>query len=73
MVLAEELGLKVEKRPIQIDEIFNLKEAGCCGTAAVITPIKSITYKDKTIEYCKNDEIWSKCGECCEDRIPKNG
>lgn len=57
MVLAEkEMGMTVEKRPVKIEEIYNFKEAGCCGTAAVITPVKSITYKDKTVTYCETDE-----------------
>ena len=57
MTLAEkELGMTVEKRPVAIDEIHSFEEAGCCGTAAVITPVKSITYKGDTITYCKNDE-----------------
>jgi len=58
MYLAEnELGLKVEKRPVDIKGITTFKEAGCCGTAAVITPVKSITYKDETITYSENDEV----------------
>lgn len=57
MVLAGELGLNVEQRPMPVDEIFNLKEAGCCGTAAVITPVKSITYRDKTVTYIEGDQI----------------
>lgn len=57
MVLAkEELDLQVEKRPVEVEEIFDFKEAGCCGTAAVITPVKSITFKDKTVTYCEGDE-----------------
>lgn len=57
MTLAEKkLGMKVEKRPVHIDEINTFEEAGCCGTAAVITPVKSITYKDKTVTYCDTDE-----------------
>ena len=58
MHLAEkELGLTVEKRPVDIKEIHTFTEAGCCGTAAVITPIKSITYGDKTVTYSQNDEV----------------
>ena len=58
MHLAEnELGLKVEKRPVDIEEIHTFTEAGCCGTAAVITPVKSITYRDKTVTYAKDDEV----------------
>jgi branched-chain amino acid aminotransferase len=57
MTLADkELGMKVEKRPVDIQEIHSFKEAGCCGTAAVITPVKSITYREETVTYCDTDE-----------------
>lgn len=39
------LGLKVEERECFIDNISEFKEAGACGTAAIITPIKGITHK----------------------------
>ena len=39
------LGLKVEERECFIDNISEFKETGACGTAAIITPIKSITHK----------------------------
>ena len=46
MYLAEHvLGLKTEERECFIDNISEFKEAGACGTAAIITPIKSITHK----------------------------
>ncbi len=52
MELAEkELGLTVEQRPVDVEEIFGFTEAGCCGTAAVITPVRSITYRDKKASY----------------------
>ncbi|MFQ5677066.1 MAG: aminotransferase class IV, partial [bacterium] len=57
MALAEEMGLGVEKRPIHIEEIFDLAEAGCCGTGAIISPVKSITYRDQTVNYSENEEI----------------
>jgi branched-chain amino acid aminotransferase len=57
MTLAEkELKMTVEKRPVAIEEIHTFEEAGCCGTAAVITPVKSITYRGETVTYCKNDQ-----------------
>ena len=57
MTLAkEEFGIVVEKRPVHVDEVFDFTEAGCCGTAAVITPVKSITYKDKTVTFADSDE-----------------
>ncbi|MFJ4141463.1 branched-chain amino acid aminotransferase [Pseudomonas sp. NPDC089734] len=48
MELAEtRLGLKVVEGDVLIDKIDEFKEAGACGTAAVITPIGGISYKDK--------------------------
>lgn len=40
--LAESMGIKVEQRPIAEDELETFEEAGACGTAAVISPIRSI-------------------------------
>lgn len=40
------LGLKVEERECFIDNLSEFKEAGACGTAAIITPIKAITHKE---------------------------
>ena len=42
MQLAEDMGLKVERRPIPEEELATLEEAGACGTAAVISPIQRI-------------------------------
>ena len=54
--LAVNLGMKVEKRPVLLDEIGEFDEVGACGTAAVITPIKKIVDPDtaKTYEYCSD-------------------
>ncbi|MBX9784789.1 MAG: branched-chain amino acid aminotransferase [Chitinophagaceae bacterium] len=52
MQLLEELGLKVEERPISIDEVIEaykngtLKEVFGTGTAATISTIKELRYKD---------------------------
>ncbi len=46
-IAEKEFGWKVEQRPLSIDEIENFAEAGCCGTAAVITPVGVIKYRDK--------------------------
>jgi branched-chain amino acid aminotransferase len=40
--LAEEAGLKVERRQVPVEELAEFDEVGACGTAAVITPVKSI-------------------------------
>lgn len=42
MQLAEDMGLKVERRPIPEEELTTFEEAGACGTAAVISPIERI-------------------------------
>ncbi|MBN1988013.1 MAG: branched-chain amino acid aminotransferase [Bacteroidales bacterium] len=54
--LAQDLGLKVERRPIAEDELSSFEEVGACGTAAVISPIGEIADLDsgKVYQYCKN-------------------
>ena len=42
MQLAEDLGMKVERRQIPEEELATFEEAGACGTAAVISPIERI-------------------------------
>lgn len=40
--LAKDLGMEVEVRPIPEEELTTFEEAGACGTAAVISPIRKI-------------------------------
>jgi branched-chain amino acid aminotransferase len=56
LVLAEEMGMRPVQRPILVDEIFEFAEAGCCGTAAVITPVGSITYRGRKAVYSKDGQ-----------------
>lgn len=42
MQLAEDMGMKVERRPVPEEELNLFEEAGACGTAAVISPIERI-------------------------------
>jgi branched-chain amino acid aminotransferase len=58
MVLAEDLGLKVERRPIAEEELSTFEEAGACGTAAVISPIERLDDLDNNKSY-----IFSKDGK----------
>ena len=52
------LGLKVEERPVRIDEIENFVEAGACGTASAIAPIGSIFYNEQLHTfYAKGREV----------------
>lgn len=51
--LAKDLGMEVEHREVDFNELSTFTEVGACGTAAVITPIASIfdPATDKTLEY----------------------
>ncbi len=54
--LAEDMGYTVERRLIAFDELSKFSEVGACGTAAVITPIHSVTRGDKTITFGSADK-----------------
>ena len=51
MQVAEDLGMKVERRPIPEEELATFEEAGACGTAAVISPISYIDDIDTGAHY----------------------
>jgi branched-chain amino acid aminotransferase len=61
MILAEEMGLKVERRKVRYEELADFEEVGACGTAAVISPIKGVydADNDKWFKYGKNAGPWS--------------
>ncbi|MGM0531915.1 MAG: branched-chain amino acid aminotransferase [Bacteroidota bacterium] len=42
MEMAPDLGLKVERRPVPVEELDSFDEVGACGTAAIIAPIGEI-------------------------------
>jgi len=67
--LAKSMGMKIERRPIEVNELETFEEAGACGTAAVITPIKTIVDPDlgKTYNYCKD----GKPGPVCQKLYDK--
>ncbi len=54
--LALDMGMKVEKRHISVEELADFEEAGACGTAAVISPIGKIVdpEQNKIYSYCKD-------------------
>jgi len=56
--LAEDMGMKVERRHITVEELSDFDEVGACGTAAVITPIGRIDDADTGKSY-----VFSKDGE----------
>jgi branched-chain amino acid aminotransferase len=55
-VIAADLGMKVERRPVDIAEVESFDEIGAVGTAAVITPICSITYREKELTFGTPDK-----------------
>ncbi|NDW18382.1 branched-chain amino acid aminotransferase [Dysgonomonas sp. 216] len=63
MQLAEDMGMKVERRQIEEDELATFEEAGECGTAAVITPIERIDdiEENKSYVFTKNGEAGPVC------------
>ena len=54
--ISETMGMKKEKRPITIDEVESFDEVGAVGTAAVITPVSLIHYRDREFVFCENDK-----------------
>lgn len=67
ITLLKEIGLQVEERPISIDEIMeaykagNLKEVFGTGTAATISKIKELKYKDFIMKF--NVDTWTASPE----------
>jgi branched-chain amino acid aminotransferase len=55
--LAKEMGMKVEVRPVPVEELSTFEEAGACGTAAVISPIGKVVDVEKEITYSYGDGI----------------
>lgn len=58
MTLAEDMGMTVERRHIEVEELATFEEAGACGTAAVISPVSRIDDIDENKSY-----VFSKDGE----------
>ena len=50
-VAKEYLGLETEERRIALDELGDFAECGLCGTAAVISPVGSITDGERTFTF----------------------
>ena len=61
MQIAEDLGMKVERRPVPEEELETFEEAGACGTAAVISPISHLDDMDtgKVYNFGEKPGPWS--------------
>lgn len=53
--LAKSMGMKVEIRPVPVEELADFEETGACGTAAVITPFAKVVDIEKDITYTFGD------------------
>jgi len=60
MQLAEDMGMKIERRQIPVEELATFEEGGQVGTAAVISPISRVDDLDENKSY-----LFSKDGEPC--------
>ena len=56
MTLAKEMGMKVTRRRIRLEELADMSEAAACGTAAVISPINKVIDTEKNRVYEFGDE-----------------
>ena len=56
--IAEDIGMTSERRKVPVEELATFEEAGACGTAAVISPIKKVIDADSGKEY-----VFSKDGK----------
>jgi len=54
-IAKEKLGIDIEERRISIDEVMKADEVFCAGTAAIISPIGSITYDSKEYIFSNGD------------------
>ena len=52
--LAQHLGYKTERRPVEFTELASFEEVGACGTAAIISPIGEIKDLD-------NGDVYTFC------------
>lgn len=63
MQLAEDMGMRVERRQVPEEELATFEEAGECGTAAVITPIERIDdiEENKSFVFSKDGKAGPVC------------
>lgn len=64
MQIAEDMGMEVIRRRIEVEELSDFEEAGECGTAAVIAPVGRVDDADTGKSYVFSKD--GKPGEVCE-------
>ncbi|KAA8545728.1 hypothetical protein F0562_020821 [Nyssa sinensis] len=58
--IARSFGYQVEERVIPVEDLLEADEVFCTGTAVVVNPVGSITYKGKRVEYKTGAEATSQ-------------
>lgn len=58
--VALDLGMEVEERPIPVEELSTFDGCGCCGTGAIIAPIRKIYDMQTGENYHFGDEVGAK-------------
>jgi branched-chain amino acid aminotransferase len=56
MTLAKEMGIKVTRRKIRVEELADMQEAAACGTACVISPLTKVVDPDNHVTYSFGDK-----------------
>lgn len=54
--LAQDMGMKTERRPVPFEEVKTFEEVGQCGTAAVISPVGRIDDVDNDQSFSFSDD-----------------
>lgn len=54
-VLAEDMGMPVQKRAVPVEELADMTEAAACGTAVVITPVSKVVHGEKVYEISSDE------------------
>jgi len=71
--IAKDMDLKVEQRHVSVDELPTFNEAGCLGTAAVITPVEAITHRGKDYVYTRDGKAGPITAELYKRSPPSSG
>lgn len=74
--LARDRGFEVEERPVSIEEAMAADEVFCTGTAVVVVPVGSITYKGEKKQYCGGEvspvaqELYTALTDLQQEKAP---
>ena len=55
-VIAQDLGMIVDRRQVEASELETFNEVGAVGTAAVITPVYQIRFRDREYSFGNPDQ-----------------